>query len=251
MSLVKYNPRSRLASLPPEIAVVWAICLSLLLVFNNSIGGLIVLDALLVLLFLVGTDLSALLKLVKYIWPLLLLIFLIHLFYHKGSPIFNFWFLNATVEGVAIGATNCLRFIGLTLVAFAAIACISPYEFSRRLAHGFGIVRSRYLKDLALIFFIAMRFVPVFVKEIGVVRLTMLARGADFSGGLIKRAGMNTRLLLPLFTRVFHQVEDVAATLTLKSHNGEYFAAAIGRLRKIDMILILAPIVIVALIFSV
>ena len=69
----------------------------------------------------------------------------------------------------------------------------------------------------------------------------MMARGADFGGGPIKRLRSEASLLLPLFVRVMRQADDVAAAIALRQHKGAYFLASAPRLRASDYVLSVLP----------
>jgi energy-coupling factor transport system permease protein len=185
-------------------------------------------------------------KYLKLFWPIFLIIFLLHLFYHDGTIFFNFWFLEATDNGFQAGTFNLLRFLNFMLVAICFFSWTSPLDISGKFANCMGLSNRKFFQDLALVFFIAMRFMPVLVKERETVRMAMKARGADFGRGYIKRIRMNLRLLLPIFSRVVGQTDDVASTLALKGHDGVYIAGGKAKSRWYDL-----PLMIIGILLTV
>jgi energy-coupling factor transport system permease protein len=241
MLLFEYNPKGKLAAIGAETKFIWAIGLSVGILFcQKTLIQLILAVLLAILLIATGVKPQILIRYIKLLWPALLIIFCIHLFYHSGNVLFQFWILKATDEGVKAGLFNILRFLNFSLLAIAFIQSVSPIEFSRKLSWILGLFRIQFLSDLALIFFIALRFMPVMAAELSSVKMAMIARGANFKTGLKQRMRLNLKLLLPLFSRVIRQSDEVASAIALKSHNGRYFIGQKPSLKFSDFGLIIA-----------
>jgi len=237
-----------LAGIGIEAKLIWALGLTIGILFCQSITIQLALLILLCLSgFIWGGIPAEFRKFIYFGLPTLLIIVAIHLFYHQGDILFKLWFLNATDSGLKAGALNGLRFLNFGIVAILMLSGISPVEFGRRLAWLFGFFRWRALSDLALVFFIAMRFVPSLVNESGVVKLAMAARGADFGGSVISRLKMHLQLLLPLFSRVIRQADDIACAISLKGYQGVYLVGSRPRFRFGDIFLSVAGIIVALL----
>lgn len=244
MITLNYDPQSRLANLATEVKLIAAICLSILiLVVDASHVQLFLLLFLIAASFTGNIKLSDTISYLRIFMPVFAIIFVINLFYYDGRLIFHVWFLKATFEGLYAGIFNLIRFINFLVAAICFFTWTSPLELSSRLTETFGSSRARFFQELAMVFFIAMRFLPVLTRERATVKLAMQARGARFDGGLISRIRMNTKFLLPLFSRTIGQVDDVATALALKSYGDTYFAPAKSGLRISDMLLILVMII--------
>ncbi len=240
MVLIKYNPAGKLTSLSAETKIIWAIGFSIwILLLGSGTGQLILSLILLGFAFYGGLRLFDILRYVRLFMPVFMIVFLLHLFYHSGDILFRLWFLQATDTGLKAGLFNVLRFINFIIMAICFFNWTSPVEFAGKLSSGFGLKRIRFFQDLALVFFITMRFIPVLTQERNIVKMAMIARGANFKGGLINRLRMETRLLLPLFSRVIRQSDDVALAISVKGHNGVYFTGNRQSLRGTDIILII------------
>ena len=239
MFLVSYNPESRLASLSVEVKTVWAIGFSFwILVLTSGMEQVLVFLLLLLLGFYGNIKISAILNYLRLFLPVFSIIFLLHLFYHSGEIIFQIWFLKATQSGLKAGVFNLARFINFIMLALCFFNWTSPEELAGKLSSGFGLARAKFFQELALVFFIAMRFLPVLSKERTTVKMAMNARGADFKKGFIHKIKMETKLTLPLFARVIRQSDDVAAAISLKGYNGVYFTGAKKSLKAMDLFLI-------------
>jgi energy-coupling factor transporter transmembrane protein EcfT len=67
-------------------------------------------------------------------------------------------------------------------------------------------------------------------------------RGADFCGSLVSRIRMNLRMMLPLFSRVIRQADDVASAISLKGYQGTYLVGKNPSIKISDLLLILAAV---------
>ena len=251
MIALRYIPDSRMTNAAAEVKLLWFICMSIILLFANLISTqLILLLGLLFLAYFGGIKTSNILSFLKLFWPIYLVVFLLHFFYQDGDILFRVWFLRATDQGLKAGLFNLLRFLNFIIGAFCFLSWTSPQEIAGKLLGGFGMSRYRLFQELALIFFIAMRFMPVLIREMEIVIMAMKARGVDFGGGLINKIKLNSKLMLPLFSRVISQSDDVASALALKGNAGVYFTGPEIRLKVWDFLLILlGPILTVLVIY--
>jgi len=249
MIALKYIPNSRIANLAAEVKLTWFLCLSIVILFADLIlTQLLLLLALLFLAYLGGIRMSNILSFLKLFWPIYLIVFLLHFFYHDGEILFRIWLLEATDQGLKAGLFNLLRFLNFVVVAFCLFSWTSPQEIAANLFSGFNMTKRKFMRELALIFFIAMRFMPVLIREREIVIMAMKARGADFRDGLINKIRLNLRLMLPLFSRVIGQTDDVASALALKGNAGVYFTGSGTRLKAWDYVLILLGFILTVLV---
>jgi len=241
MIALKYIPNSKIAYAAVEVKLFWFICLSIIILCAGLIiTQAIILLALLSLAYFGGLKPFYIVKILKSFWLVFLIVFVLHLFYHDGRSLFRLWLFNASDAGMKAGIFNLLRFLNFIISAICLISWTSPQEIAGKLAAGFGRFGRRFFQELALIFFIAMRFIPVLIREREIVILAMKARAADFSGGLIHKMRLNSKLMLPLFSRVISQTDDVASALTLKGDSGVYFTGSKLKLKIWDYVLLLA-----------
>jgi energy-coupling factor transport system permease protein len=234
---------NQLARLNADVKLFWAAGLTIGILFCQSIPVLSILLVLLGLLGLYDSGIASAYR--KFVWvgiPAILIIMAIHLFYHKGEVLFNFGAFAATIDGIKEGVLNSLRFLNFGMVAIATLGGIEPVDFGKRIAWGLSLFRWRKLRDLALVFFVAIRFVPSFMREMEMLKMAMRARGADFDGSPINKLRLNMKLLLPLFSRVIRQADDIACAISLKGHRGIYLVGKRPSLGTGDVFLIVMAI---------
>ena len=75
--------------------------------------------------------------------------------------------------------------------------------------------------ELATTLTIALRFVPILMDEADRLRKAQLARGADFSGGPVRRAKRLLPVLLPLFQSAFGRADRLAIAMEARCYQGE------------------------------
>jgi len=75
--------------------------------------------------------------------------------------------------------------------------------------------------ELAMMTGIAMRFLPVFIDELGKIRHAQESRGADFGGGgLLSRVRSLVPLMVPLFMSAFRHAENLATAMESRCYHG-------------------------------
>jgi energy-coupling factor transport system permease protein len=240
MITLKYDAKSRLAGFADETKLVWVLCLSVVILFANHILAQVLLSVCLLLVSLYGgMKITYMAEYIKLFSPVILVIFLFHLFHDPGSPLFKIWFLTATSDGLHAGVLNLFRFVNFLLVAICFFSWTSPVSISTKIATVFGLAKSRFFQELALVFFIALRFLPVLIRERHNLKLAMRARAFDTRGSLINRLKVNIKIMMPLISRVAGQTDEVAAALALKGDDGVYFVPGRIALKAGDVLLIL------------
>lgn len=77
------------------------------------------------------------------------------------------------------------------------------------------------VEDVAMMFTIALRFIPLTTEEVEKIMVAQTARGANFSkGGLIKRARALVPVMVPLFVNLFKRADDLAAAMEGRCYQG-------------------------------
>jgi energy-coupling factor transport system permease protein len=153
----------------------------------------------------------------SFLW-LFLFTFLIHLFFTQGQtlPVVGL----GTVEGFWRGLFFCLRIAILVLSASLLTLTTSPLELTDGLERLLAPLKWLGLSPhaLALMLVIALRFIPTFIEEANTIQKAQLARGATFSGNLIRRARSLVPLLVPLFLSAFRRADELAVAMEARNY---------------------------------
>ena len=101
---------------------------------------------------------------------------------------------------------------------------------------------------LAMMVSIALRFIPVLADEAQRLQKAQMARGADFSGGPIRRARKLVPLLVPLFLSAFARADRLAVAMEARGYRGGEGRTRLRPLQlgRIDAVAVVFVIVVVA-----
>ena len=139
MIALKYITDSKLSNVAVEVKLVWFVCLSVIILFVNSTSTQAILFlALLSLAFIGGIKLPYILSILKIFWPIFLVVFVLHLFYHDGRILFQLWMFKATDSGIRAGIFNLVRFMNFIIIAICLLSWTSPQEIAGKVFGGFG-----------------------------------------------------------------------------------------------------------------
>jgi biotin transport system permease protein len=152
-------------------------------------------------------------------------IFLLHLFFSAGKPLFNLALgpLNISALGAAEGALLSWRFALLLLSGSLLTMTTSASELTSGIERLLRPVCVKGLssQDLALMVSLALRFVPTLQEEMDSLKEAQLARGADFtSRGLVGRVRAVSGLALPLSLAVFRRCDHLVEAMYARGYNG-------------------------------
>jgi len=77
------------------------------------------------------------------------------------------------------------------------------------------------VEDLAMMFTIGLRFIPLTAAEVEKIMVAQTARGVRFDrGGLIKRARAYIPVMVPLFVNLFRRADELAAAMESRCYEG-------------------------------
>ncbi len=239
LEIFKYDSGSYLSSFSLTSKSVLALAATCGVMFCDKPEEIIAVAAVgAVVLILTGVKLANLATYFLKLSPLILIVFLFNLFYYGGDLLFEIAGLRAGVEGARAGLLSGLRLVAFMLIAVLFFRHVSAVEVGRCLVGLSRVLRIRQLEELAIAFFVAVRFMPLLAEEIANVKTAIQLRGGRFSGRLIPRIGFNLKIIVPLFAQLIRQAYDVGTALTIKSFRNRYFPAAPLRLRGKDLIVL-------------
>ena len=130
--------------------------------------------------------------------------------------------LTVTRAGLERGAFFSVRLATVIIAASLMTLTTSPMELTGGLERLLNPLR-RFgfpAHELAMMVTISLRFIPVLVDEAERLRKAQLARGADFSGGPIRRARSLVPLLVPLFVSAFDRADRLALAMESRCYRG-------------------------------
>jgi len=229
----QYVPgQSIIHRLDPRTKLIGALLLSVtLLIITDWTGMSLAKVALLGLTCLAGVPVCYVLKAFRSVWPFMLLLAALQIFFFIGpayggcTVLWQWAFLCVTTCGVHLALVSMLRFIALFLLVNLLTLTTSLNE----IIHGVERLLQPLARldlpahELALTLAIALRFVPLLAEETERLMKAQAARGADFGRGrwgFIQRTKRLLPLLTPLFVRSLDRAEMLATAMEARCYNG-------------------------------
>lgn len=181
-------------------------------------------------LFVVGFYAASripLLQAVRAIGPLLVLVVLTAalnvLFVQGGEVYFQFGIICISEEGLRsagfIGCRLLLLLMGMSLLTLTTTTLDITAAFERLLAPLARLGVPAH--ELGMILGIALRFLPRFMTELGIIYRAQKSRGARFDSNPFKGGIQSlTALLIPLFTSAFRHAETLSAAMEARCYHG-------------------------------
>jgi len=154
---------------------------------------------------------------------ILVLTGILNIFYTPGEPLWSFYFISVSREGLIQAGMMIWRILMLLAGTFLLTYTTSPILLTDALERLFGPLKKIRVPvhELAMMMTIALRFIPTLIEETGKIMSAQRARGADFeSGNLIKRAKALIPLLVPLFVSAFRRADELAVAMECRCYHG-------------------------------
>jgi energy-coupling factor transport system permease protein len=167
--------------------------------------------------------LKFMLKGLKSIFMLMMITVLFNLFLTKGTPVFSFWILTVTKEGIETALFMAIRLVFLIMGSSVMTLTTTPNDLTDGLEKALRPLNKIKVPvhEIAMMMSIALRFIPILMEETDKIMKAQMARGADFeSGNLIQRAKNMIPLLVPLFISAFRRANDLAMAMEARGYRG-------------------------------
>ena len=145
-------------------------------------------------------------------------------FFTAGTAFWRLGPVAMSREGAVVGATLVVRFGLAFFAALALTFTTTPLAITAALAKLFGPLGKLGVPvaDLAMTMSLALRFIPVMLREAETTRLAQQSRGLDFSTGPLSRRFLNMiPLLLPLFVAAFRRADELAWAMAARGYRGD------------------------------
>lgn len=226
LTLGKYHPgESILHRLDPRTKLLCTLAWMLVIFRIEQVSGILVFLLLTILLFpLARLPLHRFWRNVRAFFWLYGITFFIHLFFHRGQPVWVVpglgWII--TAEGIQAGILFTVRIAILITISNFLMAVTTPQDITDGLEKlfrpfaRFGVP----VGEIALMISISLRFVPILWEESDKIRKAQISRGADLEGSWILRIRKTIPMVLPLFAGALKRADDLAMALEARAYRG-------------------------------
>jgi len=116
-----------------------------------------------------------------------------------------------------------IRLVLLVMASSIMTLTTTPNDLTDGLEKGLGFLKviKVPVHEIGMMMSIALRFIPILIREVNKIMAAQMARGADFeTGGLIKKAKAMVPLLIPLFVSAFRRASDLALAMEARCYHG-------------------------------
>jgi energy-coupling factor transport system permease protein len=232
VTIGQYLPTgSLLHRLDPRTKIVGLGLLLLTIIVHNAASGLLAgLLLVLGLVVLARVPLSFALGGLKPALPILLLLAALQLFFGWGvftascRPLWSWWVVSITPCSVQAVIALLARFTALILLTSLLTLTTTISE----LAHGAEALLRPLQRlglpadELAMVFTIALRFVPTLAQQLEKLLKAQAARGADIHGGAnpVQRTRQLLPVLVPLFLTTLRRGEELTLAMEARGYTG-------------------------------
>lgn len=238
--LGQYRPLNSYLHKLDARAKILPICLVLVLslLTDSTIFYFSILLLLVLSLFLSGINIKTIWANFKPIVFLVVITMLYHLIFSTGDQskvLLNLFGWKITQTAITSALFYSLRLVIFISIAFVMTLTSSPSDLGEAF---FKLLRPLEkikipVNDLALILFIALRFIPILYEEFTAIKNAQIIRGVDFGGTLLNRINKTTSIIIPLFVAATQRADELALALQARGYTGGsnrsfYMNAAFG-----------------------
>ena len=205
-----------------KILAVFAYLISLFFI-KSFTGFAIAAVFLLICVWISKVPLSFVTKGFKPILMILILTVIVNVLSGTGEPIFTWWRITITKDGIYRAGFMAIRLLLLVFGSSVLTLTTKPISLTDGLEKIFAPLRVIGIPahELAMMMSIALRFIPTLMEETDKIMKAQSSRGADFENGKLKeKAKALLPLLVPLFVAAFRIAGDLAMAMEARCYNG-------------------------------
>lgn len=214
----RMDPRVKMILLLPFITVVFF--------FMDNLPSILLTSAFIITVLAASkVPIKLYLKNMKAILPVLIFTGIINMFYGEGEPLFSFWIISVTLDGILRALFMASRIAMLIFISSALTYTTTPNDLTdaiESLLYPLSFIGLKgAVHTLAMMMSMALRFIPTLIEEAEKIMNAQKARGADLeSGGLVDRVKALIPVLIPLFISAVRRSYELAEAMECRCYNG-------------------------------
>lgn len=219
-----YQTESLIHRLDPRVKLIstFAYIVSLFL-FQNLTLYLIAAVSLMIVIKLSKVPVKFMVRGLRPVVMILLFTVICNMIFTKGTPLFSFWKITITVEGLKLSLYMVIRFVMLIVGSSVMTLTTTPNQLTDGLESLLNPLNKVKVPvhEIAMMMSIALRFIPILMEETDKIMKAQLARGADFeSKNMVHRVKAMLPLLIPLFVSAIRRANDLAMAMEARCYRG-------------------------------
>ena len=207
-----------------RVKLILVIAYIVILFIGSNFLGLAISTAFLALAYMVAKiPIKLIIKSLKPIIPIVIFTAILNLFFVPGTPVFEWWIITITQEGLRNVAIMTIRIICLIAGTSLLTYTTSPIVLTdamERLMKPLAVIKLP-VHELAMMMTIALRFIPTLIEETDRIMSAQKARGAEIDTGNLKnRIKALVPVLIPLFISAFRRADELAMAMECRCYHG-------------------------------
>ena len=225
ITLGQYIPINSLVHKIDPRLKIFSTVISIILIFfaSNYISLFIMVSYVFLCMILSKIKIKQYIKSIKFIIFLVLFTAVLNLFYGVGAPIFEFYFIRITLNGI-----NNSIFVSIRLISLILISSVLTYTTTQNdLTYAIEKIMKPLsifkidVSEIAMIMTISLRFIPTLLEQTDRIIDAQKSRGANFdSKNIIDKAKAYLSVLTPLFVSSFKRAYDLALAMECRCYTG-------------------------------
>ena len=225
ITIGQYFPgESVIHRMDPRMKIVLTLAYIVMLFVAANALGLAVGVVFLALCYLVSRiPARMILRSLRPVVPIIIFTSVLNMLFVDGQPVFQWWILKITVEGIQTAVFMSVRILCLIAGTSLLTYTTSPIALTDGIERLCNPLKRFKLPvhELAMMMTIALRFIPTLIEETDKIISAQKARGADMeSGGLVQRAKALIPILIPLFVSAFRRADELALAMECRCYRG-------------------------------
>ncbi|UCD90957.1 MAG: energy-coupling factor transporter transmembrane protein EcfT [Desulfobacterales bacterium] len=166
----------------------------------------------------VGLSLTSAFKTLRYVFVLLMFIFIARILSSPGTPVFAFSKISVTREGIYDGVSICWRLLDVIVVGILFVSTTRSLEIKSAVAWLLHPIPFIPAKRVATMMSLVMRFMPVILDQARETADAQRARGVENRKNPIYRM---SKLGIGLMRRTFERADKLAYAMEARCYSEE------------------------------
>ncbi|MDL2323646.1 energy-coupling factor transporter transmembrane protein EcfT [Ruminococcaceae bacterium OttesenSCG-928-A16] len=160
---------------------------------------------------------------IKPLLPVLAFTAILNLFFMAGTPVFQWWVITITWQGIYYAIIMAVRIVcliaGTSLLTYTTSPIVLTDAIERLLS---PLAKLHFpAHELAMMMTIALRFIPTLIEETDKIMSAQKARGAELdTGNIMQRIKALIPVLIPLFLSAFRRADELAMAMECRCYHG-------------------------------
>jgi len=206
---------SVLHGLDVRFKLVFLVMISLVSLKAQAFELAVLTCTLFVLMINAGVIAKSIVGLLRYVFFLLMLVFIARALSTSGSPIFTFKAISVTREGIYVGSIICWRLVLVIMIGLSMVATTRASEI--RAAVEWFLRPFPFIpeKRVSIMMSLIMRFIPVIFDQAKITVDAQRARGIENRKNPAYRL---KKLALPLMRRTFERADKLANAMEARCY---------------------------------